>query len=184
VQINLLPWREQARQKKQVRLGILMASCAALSVILIILAHIYFRAMIMEQNKVNSYLQTEIQSSQTDLETLKEKKLSQVTLLEQLHYLMNLRITSYQAVSIMNILATATPSTVILDKVSREMKNIIIAGQAETDTEVTQFMKNIATVKGYKQPVLTGITSVQGVNGDERHFQLKVEQDSLPHAGL
>jgi type IV pilus assembly protein PilN len=177
VQINLLPWREHARQVKQVRLGILMASCAALSVVLIIMTHIYFRALIAEQNKINTYLQSEIQKSDTDLATLKEKKTSQVTLLEQLRYLMNLRSSSYQAVSIMNVLPKATPPSIILHKVTRSAKEILIYGQAETDTEVTQFMKNIGRLPGYKEPVLASITSEQGPDGDERHFQLKVEQE-------
>jgi type IV pilus assembly protein PilN len=177
VQINLLPWREHARQVKQVRLGILMASCAALSVVAIMMTHIYFRAVISEQNKVNTYLQTEIQQSQTDLATLKEKKTSQVTLLEQLRYLMNLRSSSYQAVSIMNVLPKTTPSTIILHKVSRSSKEILIYGQAETDTEVTQFIKNIGHLKGFKEAILASITSEQGPEGDERHFELKIEQE-------
>jgi Tfp pilus assembly protein PilN len=142
-----------------------------------ILAHIYFRGLIFEQNKVNAYLQSQIQASDADLATLKEKKNSQVTLLEQLHYLINLRANSYQAISLLNVLATDTPTTVTLHKVTRIAKEIMIFGQADTDTEVTQFMKKIGKIAGFKQPVLTGINSVQGVNGDERHFQLKVEQD-------
>jgi type IV pilus assembly protein PilN len=177
VQINLLPWREQARQRKQVRLGILMASCAALSVVLIILTHIYFRGIIFEQNKANAYLQNQIQESQTNLATLKEKKNHQVTLLEQLRYLLNLRANSYQAIRLLNVLATATPTSIVLDKVTRIAKTISIFGQADTDTQVTQFMKNIGQVPGFKEPVLTGINSEQGVNGDERHFQLKVDED-------
>ncbi|MES2217509.1 MAG: PilN domain-containing protein [Pseudomonadota bacterium] len=177
VQINLLPWREQARQRKQVRLGIMMASCAALSVVLIILTHIYYRGVIFEQNKANNYLQTQIQESDTNLATLKEKKNHQVTLLEQLRYLMNLRTNSFQAIRLLNVLATATPTSIILEKAIRMGKMITIYGQAETDTQVTQFMKNIGKMPGFKQPVLTSINSEQGVNGDERHFQLKVEED-------
>jgi type IV pilus assembly protein PilN len=176
VQINLLPYREQARQVKQVRLGILMACCAGLALVLVVFVHIYFRSIINDQNKINAYLQSQIDQSQIDLTTLKEKKMSQVNLIAQLHYLMNLRVTSYQAVRLMNMLATATPKNVILEKILRGNNEVIIAGQADSDTEVTIFMKNIAAQPGFKQPVLTGITSQQGPTGDERHFQLKVEE--------
>lgn len=176
VQINLLPYREQARQVKQVRLGILMACCVGLAIALVIAVHIYFRSIINDQNKINVYLQNQIALGQADLATLKDKKASQVSLITQLHYLMDLRVKSYNAVRLLNMLAIATPKSVMLDKVIRENNTIVIAGQTDSDAEVTLFMKNIATQPGFKPPVLSGITSQQGPLGDERHFQIKVEE--------
>jgi type IV pilus assembly protein PilN len=174
MQINLLPWREHERQLKQIGFGILMAAFLIAALVLIILAHIYFQSLIASQNKSNAYLQTELQVAQNELSDLKQNKVDQMKLIQHLHFLINLRRKSYAAVLLVDTLAKTTPVTILLDKVERVGDNVAIYGTAESDPEVTVFMKNIGAVKGFKQPELAGITSVQGPNGDERHFQIKV----------
>jgi type IV pilus assembly protein PilN len=174
VQINLLPWREQARQAKQIRFGILLAMFVVAAIMLIIGAHFYYKNLIQIQNESNAFLQSSLDASQTELATLKEKKQAQITLIAQLHYIINLRKKSYETVHLLDALAHTVPENVLLDKVIREGDVVTIAGIAQVDSEVTQFIKNIRQVNGFDQPVLTGITSIQGPNGDERHFQIKV----------
>lgn len=177
MQINLLPWREQARQVKQIGFGILMASFLVGALVLVVFVHIYVHSLINAQNASNNYLQTQLQIAQNNLTDLKQKKEDQMKLIENLHFLINLRKKSYAAVKLLDTLAKTTPSSILLDKVERINDDITITGTAQADPEVTVFMKNIAAVKGFNQPVLSSITNVQGVNGDEKHFQIKVTQE-------
>lgn len=177
MQINLLPWREHERQVKQIGFGILMAAFVVAALALVILVHIYFKALILSQKNSNTYLQTELQMAQNNFTDLKQKKEDQMKLIEHLHFLINLRKKSYAAIALLDTVAKTTPSSILLDKIERINNSVTITGVAQTDSEVTVFMKNIGGVKGFKQPELAGITSVQGPHGDERHFQIKVMQE-------
>jgi type IV pilus assembly protein PilN len=177
IQVNLLPWREQARQAKQVFFGLLLIGFFILSLIAILFVHLYFSTVISSQKKNNAYLQSEITNSATSFASLKTEKEKQIKLLEQLHFIINLRTRSYEAVRLLTMLVNATPSTVFLDKILREDNVITLGGKAKSNLEITLFMKNIGKVNGFAQPVLTGISTQDSAVVGERSFQLKVIQE-------
>ncbi len=53
---------------------------------------------------------------QTELTSLQDKKQKQIALQTQLHFIMELRATSFQAVTLLNGIASAVPSAVSLEK--------------------------------------------------------------------
>lgn len=177
IQINLLPWREQARRDKQIQFAILIASFIGLAFFAIIFIHIcYGRAISHQQDRIN-FLQSEITQKQADLTALKGQKQEQHDLDAELHFIMNLQTKSFQAVRLLDELASAVPPSVLLDKINREGSTITISGTAQSDSQVTIFMKNIAKSPGLKQPVLTGISAQENSPTLGKHFQLRVEQE-------
>ena len=175
IQINLLPWREHARQAKSIRFGLMLASFIVASIVAMILMHLYFKGIISSQNGRNTFLQTEIDKTQADFTDLKQKKLEQTTLVTQLHYIMNLQRDSYSIIYLLDELAKIAPTSVLLEKIERNANVITVAGKARSDLQITVFIKDLGETKGFSQPVLTEITSQEGNAAEERHFQLKIE---------
>ena len=177
-QINLLPWREQARQFRKILFGIILGSCIVLSVFMAIFIHFYLKIQNDIQIERNAYLQSQIDHSQTEYELLKAQQLIRDKIISELNLIINLRKKSYSAVSVLNLLLTATPSTVLVEKLSREGKIFSIEGLADSDLQTTLFMRNIQAVTGFNQPELNVIKtqkSLANIGNDEIDFILKVE---------
>ena len=175
VQINMLPWREQARQIKKKNFFVSLAGAIGFTLFIIFLFHVYYDDLIAYQNKRNLFLQTEIGNKQVEINELRKKKEEQDVVESKLQFLMGLRVQSYAAIRLLNELIRIVPDTITLSKMNREDNMITIEGKAQSDLSITAFLKAISQSSLFNQPVLTGISSGAG-EGAEKSFQVKVEQ--------
>jgi type IV pilus assembly protein PilN len=177
-QINLLPWREQARQFRKIFFGIILGGCIVISIFMAIFIHFYLKIENDIQTERNTYLQAQIDHAQTELDLLKAQQIIRDKIISELNLIINLRKKSYSSVSVLNLLLKATPSTVLIEKLSREGKVFSIEGLADSDLQTTLFMRNIQAVTGFNQPELNVIKTQKNLTNegnDEIDFILKVE---------
>lgn len=175
-QINLLPWREQERQAKKNKFAIVIGIAIGITVFFILLVHLYLNSLIDSQNQRNTYLTTTLNQEQANLGDLNKEQTKQTDISTQLRFLYSLSNSSYQAVRLLDQLARTVPNGVSLSSVARNGNAITLLGKTQSNLQVTLFMKNIANSPIFKQPVLTEISSKQSTTGDEKYFQLSVEQ--------
>lgn len=183
-QINLLPWREQARQKLKIELAILFAIFLSFTLFVIIVIHLLLAGIISRENARVDFLQTALGDRGVAYRHLKDEKKKQDAMMAELDFLYTLRMSSYQAVQLTNELNTLVPSTIILERVVKEGNKIVIDGETQTELEITHFMKNIEASSHLNQPVLTRISEAPDKEGVTRVFELQVEQkmESPDHA--
>lgn len=173
-QINLLPWREKARQEQRMLFVAILMGFVALTFVFVFFFHMFVRERINGQNERNNYLQAALLTEQDQLGQLNKAKDANQIIEKQLNYLFNLRNTSYQAVHIFNELSKLTPEGVSLNKIIRERNTLVILGRAKSNLEVTLFMENLEKSAVFKQPVLTEINAKENSVENQRFFQLKV----------
>lgn len=176
-QINLLPWREQIRQIKKKHFGIIVAICVGITLFLIFLLHIHYKNLINYQIKRNTFLQGELSKEQNELGVLNKKKNAQLSVDTELKFISVLREKSYRAVRMLDALVRVVPEGIALNKIIRDDNNIIILGKAQSEIQITYFMKNLAQSNIFEQPVLTEINSKQTSSGAETEFELRVKQE-------
>lgn len=177
IQINLLPWRERAREIKKKNFLVTLAGFVGFTLFLILLFHLYYDDLIRYQDKRNTFLQNEIAQKQAEIDKLRANKEQQALIQVKLQFLMGLREKSYNAVQILNEIIKIVPDTITLSKLTRDGYTLTIEGKAQSDLAITAFLKRISEDNFFAQPVLTGISSQQNAaNGSERVFQIKVEQ--------
>lgn len=175
IQINLLPWREQARKAKKARLAFLAGGCAVLAVLSVGLIHLQYRSEIKHQQQRNKEMLGYLEKENNELFDLKKKKVEVEIIDKQLEFIFALRHAGFKAVDILNELAKVSPETVTLDKIVREDDVITVFGKAKSNLQITLFMENIKQSKLFNQPVLTRISGKDGEVGRERSFQLRVQ---------
>ena len=175
-QINLLPWREQARHLSKMRFVVTTGMVAVLAFILIIFIHLYLSSLFNYQEQRVTYLQVELGKEQQQLTSLIEQKKEQSSVSEELNFILSLREKSYRSVQLIDVLAKIIPKDVSFNKIIREGHNVTIEGRAKSNIEVTSLMKNMTAAKIFKQPALNQITNKDSASGEERLFVLKVEQ--------
>jgi type IV pilus assembly protein PilN len=176
IQINLLPWREKEKKEKQIRFLLIVASFAGLGLFFTGIFHMYYSSKIHYQQQRNTILQVALDQESTNLMALNKQKDELIKVGEQLHFIYALRASSYRAVKLLNVLPIASPDDVMLYKIIRTKNTILVFGKAKSNLQITQFMESIAKSKFFNQPVLTEISGKEGAAGEDRNFQIKLEQ--------
>ena len=174
-QINLLPWREQARQAKKVRFSIRVAVSAALAIFCVLIIHLYYQGVAHTKNKRNAYLQQQLSAEQTELNTLNQKRRDQDQIVSELKTIFTLRENSYDAVALLDALARVVPDAVSFSSVIRQGNVIVVTGKARSNPQITTLMKNISKLDVFKQANLTEIMGKDDGAGEYRQFKLTVE---------
>lgn len=175
-QINLLPWREQARKVKQIRFGITLGVFVCITLIIVGILHLYYHSVVNYQERRNAFIQTQITKATAELAELDAKKEGQDEIVSDLAFLIMLRNESYNAVSLLDELVRVVPEGISLNRIVRNKNNIVLYGKSASDVQITLFMKNISKSSIFKQPVLSEFTAKENNVGNETYFQLQVEQ--------
>lgn len=176
IKINLLPWREQARKKAQHRFLVIAGAFAGLGVFSTLFFHMHYSSAISHQLKRNTFLQQFLDQESNQLMTFNKQKKDLAEIDGQLHFIFHLRESSYRAVRLLNELVIVNPDSVTLYKIVRRGNTVLVFGRAKSNLQITLFMKNIEKSKFFNQPVLTDISGKDSSVGEDRNFQLKMEQ--------
>ena len=176
IQINLLPWREEARLRKKNQFGVGIIGSSCLGILIILFFHLYLSSINSEQNSINADLQAAIGKEQASLTQMSSEESEKEAITLQLHTIVDLYNESYQAVRLLNELTKLVPTTISLTKIKRNGNEITLMGVALSEDDVTHFMRDIAASPYFKQPVLSSINTEKNTSGNQRNFQLEVEQ--------
>ena len=175
VNINLLPWREELRLETKKRFFIGVGSSVVAGLIVVILMHWFISMQISHQQKRNTFIQTEIAKVSAQITQNKDIKDQEKALLGKITAMQALYNSRFRLVSILDEVVKLIPKRVYLIKVTREGDFLMFTGNAASNAQVTQFMKNISNSSSLMNPVLQQIT-VDQATGSQRHFQLQAMQ--------
>lgn len=176
IQINLLPWREHERKISQTRFGVIVGIAAGLGLFCAVIMHMHLSGKIHKQTARNHFLQTALDQESAKLMSLDADKRQLNNIDDQLNFLYGLRDRGYRAVRLLNEMAASNPDSVSLSKIIRAGNSITVFGRAKSNLQITLFMEGIKNSKYFSQPTLTEISGKENDTGEERTFQLKVEQ--------
>lgn len=178
--INLLPWREEERKRKNIEFGI-MAGAGALVVILgVVGVLMYIEDRISYQNQRNSFLKNEIAVLNSKLETINELETTKRNLLERMNVIQELQGSRPISVHLLEELVDSIPEGIWFSKVEQSGDTIDLEGATESNARVSAFMRNIDESEWLKDPQLVNILkSSEQKDGEEigATFNLKFKQE-------
>jgi type IV pilus assembly protein PilN len=152
--INLLPWREKQRLRRRNQFFAGLAGGVAAAGVVIALANWIMGGIIANQDERNDLLKAEIAQLDKkiaeilDLEAAKDRLLARMAIIEQLQR------SRPEIVHVFDELVSALPDGVYLTSVKQTGKRLEIRGNAESNTRVSAFMRNIDRSKWLTQPDL------------------------------
>jgi len=171
-QINLLPWREQARKNKLHYFYKILGATVVGAVVAIIILHLYYSGLYSTQSTRVRFLEMEIAKENAKVSVLNETMKKKDAIDTELNFIIALNKTNFDTVRILDELARVVPEAMELKKITVEDNKVIVLGKAGSDLQVTQLMKNIAKSRFFQNPSLTEISTRGTSLGDERFFQL------------
>ncbi|HID81251.1 MAG TPA: pilus assembly protein PilN [Chromatiales bacterium] len=180
--INLLPWREELRKKKQQEFVTLLALTALLGGLLVFAGHILVNNWISGQQAKNDYLKQEIKAVKERNKEITEIEKTRQALLDRMEVIQQLQASRPRIVHLFDEMVSTLPDGVFLTAVKQTNTNLEFSGKAESNARVSSHMRNINASEWMANSKLTVIQADEKEeNSRIRVFTLTASQTD-PHA--
>ncbi|KAF0862480.1 PilN domain-containing protein [Pseudomonas sp. LD120] len=178
--INLLPWREASRQRRRQRSLRMLVAAVLLGAGMTLLADLYIEGLIERQQLRNQYLGQANELLDKQIASIQALEVRRQQLLERMDIIEALQDGRSVGVQVFEQLARSLPDGVYFTAVDRQGARLSIAGVAESNSRVSDLMRNLQSAEGFSAPSLTEVTHAAGAEqGLSNLFRLSVERTPL-----
>jgi type IV pilus assembly protein PilN len=174
--INLLPWREEERKKRQRDFGVAAAGAVVAAIAVVVGTIFFYSQMIDNQAARNLRLTneiTELEKSITEIDGLerqKERLLARMEIIEQLQK------SRPEIVHLFDELARKLPEGVYLTGVKQSGSRVEIRGVAQSSTRVSALMRQVDASDWLTDPEVERVETTQAGASRQAEFVVYVKQ--------
>lgn len=177
--INLLPYREEIKQRKQQQFKILMLGAFAVGLGLAAATYLGIDSAISNQEGRNNFLQTEIDRLDRELGEIDKLQQEKEAFLAKKLKVEELQEKRYQAAYILDSLNALTPDNTYLTALEAESATSYkISGHAVSDNKIAVMMRSLPSTGIFLQPELLSIKKVD--NYQEFTLKSSINQVNTP----
>ena len=174
--INLLPWREAERKKRQRDFGVAMGGAVVAGIAVIMLTMLAYSQMISAQESRNQRLTEEIAILEKDiaeidaLERQKERLLARMEIIEQL------QSSRPEIVHLFDEVARQLPEGVYLTGLRQTGSRVELRGVAQSSTRVSALMRRIDASDWMTDPEVERVETKQSGSSRQAEFVVYLKQ--------
>ena len=177
--INLLPYREEIKQRKQQQFKVLMLGSFAVGLGLAAATYLGIDSAISNQEGRNNFLQTEIDRLDRELGEIDKLQQEKEAFLAKKLKVEELQEKRYQAAYILDSLNALTPDNTYLTALEAESPTSYkISGHAVSDNKIAVMMRSLPSTGIFLQPELLSIKKVD--NYQEFTLKSSINQVNTP----
>ena len=172
--INLLPWREEAREKqKKDYIGILVLVFIASS--FVVYSSLGFVEMMTDNQKSrNAYLTTEIQLLEKQIAEIKKIRTRKDDIERRTEIILNLQQARNLPTHVLDELVRIVPSGIYLSSIEKKGSLLWIQGRSESNNNVANMMRKVKTSPWLQDPTIQSIVAQNQELRQLQSFSLKV----------
>lgn len=174
--INLLPWREALRKRRQRDFAIAGAAALALTALAGLLVHLQIEAWIGAQQSRNQFLTEQIRQLDRQIKEIQALEETKAGLLARMNIIQQLQESRPEVVRLFDELVTAIPEGVFLTKVEQTGRSVVVEGRAQSNARVSAFMRNVEGSAWIGGPRLLLIENKDKTGTGLSHFRLSFNQ--------
>lgn len=158
-QINLLPWREQARAAR--RQGLYLALSVWLVIILCVdfVGHSFLASCSSQQEYGNKILALHLTQMDHQLSEMQKIIAKKQILLNKIFAIHSLQVDRSEIIYLMMELTHIVPTGMVLTSIKREGEEIRLEGKSESNAMIASMMRDIEASKWLQHPLLQEIQS-------------------------
>ena len=158
-QINLLPWRDELRKRREKEF-IVTAVIAALMMGGVVLGvHLHYESRIAYQNQRNTFIETEISALDKKIKEIENLKKERDRLIARTKVIQDLQAGRPEIVHVFDELVTTLPDGVYYTKVAQKGRGLNLHGVAQSNARVSSLMRSLNTSTWFENPSLVEITA-------------------------
>lgn len=155
--INLLPWREWERERKQREFLAQIAGVLFVAIALVFSAGYYLDLEIESQENRNDFMEKEIKKLDKKIAEIKELQQQRRDLLARMQVIQELQGNRPVIVRVFDQLVNTLAKGVHYNKVEYQGASLTVAGIAESNNRISALMRNIDASDWFAQPNLKRI---------------------------
>jgi len=176
--INLLPWREEDRQRRQREFMVAMAGSFVAGVLVVVVTIFAYSQMIDNQERRNTRLEAEIaelERSITEIDGLerqKERLLARMEIIEQLQR------SRPEIVHLFDEVTRRLPEGVHLNGMKQSGQAVEVRGIAQSSTRVSALMRQIDSSEWLADPSVVKVETTESGPSRQAEFVVTLKQVS------
>jgi type IV pilus assembly protein PilN len=152
--INLLPWREELRKKRQQDFLIAMGAGVAITCILFGMVYMHIESLKDYQNQRNQRISDEITKVDKNISEIKDIEEKKLKLSEKIKLIQNLQESRPKIVQVFDELRKITPVGIYLTSLKQQGGDITVTGKSQSNEQVSEYMKAVESSISFTEPTL------------------------------
>jgi type IV pilus assembly protein PilN len=174
--INLLPWRDAERRRRQRQFAIAAFSAATAVLLIGLVLRFQLDSMSDAQEERNNLLSNEIRLLDVRIKEVRELEATKADLLARMGVIQELQQSRPEIVHLFDAVVNAIPEGVYLTRLTQTGSQIVVEGRAQSNARVSAFMRNIDAAQWINDPVLLLIENKDQTGTGLSHFRLGFAQ--------
>ncbi len=174
--INLLPWREAERQKRQRDFGIAMGGAVIAAIAVVMLTMLAYSQMIAGQKARNDRLTAEIVELEKSIAEIDGLERQKERLLARMEIIEELQKSRPEIVHLFDELARQLPEGVYLTGMKQTGSRVEIRGVAQSSTRVSALMRQIDSSEWLGDPEVERVETTQAGASRQSEFVVYLKQ--------
>lgn len=159
--INLLPWRDELREKRKKEFIAVSVGMALIGVLGVIGTWMYFDNKLEDQNQANQLITTTNQSLDTQLKSLEGLQAQRDAIVERMKLIQGLQGQRPVAVRLVDELVRVTPSNIYITKFIRQGDKFTIEGRADSPNTVADLLRNLEASAWYRNAFMNSFLAAE-----------------------
>jgi len=174
--INLLPWREAERKKRQRDFGVAMGGAVVAAIAVIMVSMLAFSQMISAQQSRNDRLEAEIAELEKSIQEIDGLERQKERLLARMEIIEQLQKSRPEIVHLFDELVRQMPEGVYLTSMKQTGSRVEIRGVAQSSTRVSALMRQIDASEWMADPEVERVETKQSGNSRQSEFIVYLKQ--------
>ena len=174
--INLLPWREAQRKKRQRDFGVAMGGSVIAGVTVVMLTIFAYNQMISSQKARNDRLNNEIVELQKSIEEIDGLERQKERLLARMEIIDELQKSRPEIVHLFDEMVRQLPEGVYLTGMKQTGSRVEIRGVAQSSTRVSALMRRVDSSAWMADPEVERVETKQSGNSRQSEFVVYLKQ--------
>ena len=176
--INLLPWREEERKKRQRDFGVAMAGGVVAAIAVVLATMFFYKQMISNQDARNARLTAEIAELQKSIEEIDGLERQKERLLARMEIIEQLQKSRPEIVHLFDEVARQLPEGVYLTGMKQTGDKVEVRGIAQSSTRVSALMRQIDASEWMTDPEVEKVETTQSGASRQAEFVVYLKQES------
>ena len=159
--INLLPWRDELREKRKKEFIAICIGAALIGVLAVALAWFYYNHKLEDQEQANQLITSTNQNLDVQLKSLEGLEKQRDAIIERMKLIQGLQGQRPIAVRLIDEMVRVTPTNLYITKFARTGDKFTIEGKAESPNTVAEFLRNLEASPWYRNAFMNSFLAVE-----------------------
>lgn len=159
--INLLPWRDELREKRKKEFIAICIGAAFVGALAVTSSWFYYDHKFEDQEQANQLITSTNQNLDVQLKSLEGLEAQRNAIIERMKLIQGLQGQRPIAVRLIDELVRVTPANLYITKFVRTGDKFTIEGRAESPNTVAEFLRNLEASAWYRNAFMNSFLAVE-----------------------